>query len=360
MELTRPGRRRLLPGQVRGLGHELVGLHQRQLGEAAEVGLEAPDALLGVHHRVAVAVGALQLHREAVRDHPVAGLPGVDARPRAQHDAREVRADDVVGQVVARGERRDAAVAAQEAERRQRLEDRRPHGVVVDRARHHGDDRLARAQLGRGDLVDVQALPRVLLRGGDAREHVDLVGVHGDAAVVVGHRDSGERIELLGLDRVEDLLHGVGLLPQRCVVSRTLLHSMVNGTTRRNRLGCDRGHRAGSVRESVNGLLTRGLHQLDEHAARVLRVHEVDARAGRAAARLAGRAGACPGPGARPRSPRCRPRGRPSAGCPGPLRSRNLPMAESGRSGASSWIAVMPPGRRRPPTAWLRAPPAPR
>src|SRR6478609_7185595 len=28
---------------------------------------------------------------------------------------------------------------------------------------------------------------------------------------------------------------------------------------------------------------------------------------------------------------------------PGPLRSRNLPMAESGRSGASSWIAVMPP-----------------
>src|SRR6478735_10155564 len=28
---------------------------------------------------------------------------------------------------------------------------------------------------------------------------------------------------------------------------------------------------------------------------------------------------------------------------PGPFRSRNLPIAESGRSGASSWIAVMPP-----------------
>ena len=256
--VDQPGRRGLLPGQVRGLGHQLVGLHQRQLGEAAEVGLEAPDALLGVHHRVAVAVGALQLHREAVRDHPVAGLPGVDARPGAQHDAGEVRPDDVVGQVVARGERRDAAVAAQEAERRQRLEDRRPHGVVVDRARHHRDERLARPELGRGDLVDVQALARVLLRGGDAREHVDLVGVHGDAAVVVGHRDSGERIELLGLDRVEDLLHGVGLPPRRCVVSRTLLHSMVNGTTRRNRLACDRGHRAGSVRESVNAALAAG------------------------------------------------------------------------------------------------------
>src|SRR3954463_15160950 len=33
---------------------------------------------------------------------------------------------------------------------------------------------------------------------------------------------------------------------------------------------------------------------------------------------------------------------------PGPLRSRNLPIAESGRSGASSWIAVMPPW---PPSA---------
>ena len=75
-----PGDGGLLPGQVVGLGHQLVGLDQGELGQAAEVGLEAPDPLLGVEHRVVVAVGALQLDRQAVRDHLVAGLPRV-SRP---------------------------------------------------------------------------------------------------------------------------------------------------------------------------------------------------------------------------------------------------------------------------------------
>ena len=102
----------LLPAEVLRLGHQLVGLDQRDLGEAAEVGLEAPDPLLGVEHRVVVAVGGLQLDRQAVRDDLVAGLPGVDAGAGAQHDARQVGADDVVRQVVALGERREPVRSA--------------------------------------------------------------------------------------------------------------------------------------------------------------------------------------------------------------------------------------------------------
>ena len=105
--VDQPGRGRLLPREVGGLGHQLVGLDQRELGEPAEVRLESPDPLLGVEHRVVVAVGRLQLDRQAVRDDLVAGLPGVHPRPGAEHDAGEVGADHVVGQVVPRGQRRE-------------------------------------------------------------------------------------------------------------------------------------------------------------------------------------------------------------------------------------------------------------
>ena len=77
-----PGGGGLLPGEVGGLGHQLVGLDQRDLGQAAEVGLEAPDPLLGIHHRVVVPVGALELDRQAVGDDLVARLPQVDAHAR--------------------------------------------------------------------------------------------------------------------------------------------------------------------------------------------------------------------------------------------------------------------------------------
>ena len=106
VELTSPGTAASSHVRWAGLGMQLVGLDQRQLGEAAEVRLEAPDALLGVEHRVVVADRALQLDRQAVRDDLVAGLPGVDARPGAQHDAGQVRPDDVVGQVVPLGSER--------------------------------------------------------------------------------------------------------------------------------------------------------------------------------------------------------------------------------------------------------------
>ena len=65
---------------------QLIGLDQGDLGEAAEVGLETPDALFGVEHRVVVAEGALELDGEAVGDDLVAGLPGVHTWARPQHN----------------------------------------------------------------------------------------------------------------------------------------------------------------------------------------------------------------------------------------------------------------------------------
>ena len=84
----------------------------------------------------------------------------------------------MVGQVVPLGELRHPAVALEERERRHRLEDRGPHGVVVDRAGHDGDERLARGELGRGHLLDVQRAARVLVAGRHPGEHLDLVLVH--------------------------------------------------------------------------------------------------------------------------------------------------------------------------------------
>ena len=129
--------------------------------------------------------------------------------PGAQHDAGEVGADDVVRQVVPLGQRRRAAVPLEERERRDRLEDARPDGVVVDRRGHHGDQRLARPELGRGDLVEVQAASRVLVRGRQAVEHVGLVASHRDAAIRLRHRERREvlRRRVAGQDGVEDVLH---------------------------------------------------------------------------------------------------------------------------------------------------------
>src|SRR5205807_3486100 len=92
--------RRLLPAQVGGLGHDLVGLHHGEVGQAAEVGLETPDALVGSQHGVVVGRGVLVVDVVAVDDDPVAGLPVANGRAHADDNARGVRTDHVVGQVV--------------------------------------------------------------------------------------------------------------------------------------------------------------------------------------------------------------------------------------------------------------------
>jgi len=49
-------RRRLLPGEVFRLGHQLVRLDEAELGQATIVGLEPPDPLGRIEHRVVVPV----------------------------------------------------------------------------------------------------------------------------------------------------------------------------------------------------------------------------------------------------------------------------------------------------------------
>ena len=67
--------RGLFPREVRGLRHELVRLHDRDLGEPAEVRLEAPDALVRGHHRVVVRGRVLVVDVQTVRGDDVARLP---------------------------------------------------------------------------------------------------------------------------------------------------------------------------------------------------------------------------------------------------------------------------------------------
>ena len=83
--------RRLLPREVGRLGHQLVGLDDGEVGEAAEVGLEAPDPLVGGEHRVVVRRRVLVVDGVAVDRDPVAGLPVAHRRADAQHDARRRR-----------------------------------------------------------------------------------------------------------------------------------------------------------------------------------------------------------------------------------------------------------------------------
>ena len=92
--------RRLLPGEVRGLRHQLVGLHHGELAEAAVVGLVAPDALVGGEHRVVVRARVLVVDVVAVHGDRVAGLPDPHRRADPQHDAGGVAADDVERLVV--------------------------------------------------------------------------------------------------------------------------------------------------------------------------------------------------------------------------------------------------------------------
>ena len=189
-------------------GFELVGLDHREVGQAAEVRLEAPDPLVGGQHRVVVGRRVLVVDVVAVDRDPVARLPVPYGGARPQHDARGVAADDVVRQVVALAPHALPAEAVEVEEGRQRLEDRRPDGVEVDGAGHHRHHRLVGRQLGDRHLVDVDALLGILLLGEQPGEQLDVVLVDGRGAERLGQREflqlgSGGVVQ----DGVQDLLH---------------------------------------------------------------------------------------------------------------------------------------------------------
>jgi hypothetical protein len=143
-------------------------------------------------------------------DDLLAWLPRVHPGTGAQHHARHVRTDHVVRQVVPRGELGQLPVAAQEGERGHRREDGTPHGVVVDRARHHRDQGLAEAEFGDRHLLDVQRLTGIPVARVEAVEHVLFVPVQGNGPVGLRQRHRGEigglaaRVE----DHVKYLFHG--------------------------------------------------------------------------------------------------------------------------------------------------------
>src|SRR5438045_82713 len=102
-----------------------------------------------------------------------------------------------------------ATEALQEPERRQRLEDRRPHGVEVDRRRHHSDERLVRSKLRQRELLDVDRLAGVLVGRLEAGEHFLLVGL--DERAAHGLRDRQCRDLLAGGVAIKRALERAGI-----------------------------------------------------------------------------------------------------------------------------------------------------
>ena len=195
-----------------GLGHELVGLHDSEVGQAAEVGLEAPDALVARVHRVVMRGWVLVVDMVAMHGDPVAGLPVANGRTNAQHHARGVGANDVIIECVATAELALFAEAIEKAERWQRLEDAGPHGVEVDRAGHHGNDGFVGADLGPGHVANMQALAGILIGRGNAFEHAHVFAAHICGPIRVGQWDAAELGSgCTGLDGFKDLFHPLTL-----------------------------------------------------------------------------------------------------------------------------------------------------
>ena len=142
---------RLLPGQRRRLGQQLLGLDLAELRERAPGRLVAPDLLRRRGQRVeAVDLDVLVGGLVAVDDDLVAGLPARDALADLPDDARRVRAADVV-------------VLGVVAEDRDRLAERRPDVVEVHAGGHHAHDHLEGAGLGYLHLLQLEGLDRLAL-----------------------------------------------------------------------------------------------------------------------------------------------------------------------------------------------------
>jgi len=193
---------------MRGLWHQLVRLHHREVGEPAEVGLVAPDALVGAEHRVVVCARVLIVDVVAVDGHAVAGFPRAHRIADTQHHTGAVAADHVIRQVVALGPRTLAREPSERAERADRFENRAPHRVEIDAARHHRHKCLVGGDVGQRHLAQLEAAARVFVARGDAGEHLGVFLLEDRRAV--GDRQR-ERRELLAgsavVDGVSDQIH---------------------------------------------------------------------------------------------------------------------------------------------------------
>jgi hypothetical protein len=144
----------------------------------------------------------------AVHGHAIARLPVAHRVADLEHDTGGVRPDHVIRQRVARPPARLLAQPVEEQERRQRLEDRRPHRVEVDGARHHRDVRLVRRKFRRGHVFHVKGLAGVFVGRLESLEHGLLFPQHERTAVGLGDRQRSDFVTgRVRQDRVEDLLH---------------------------------------------------------------------------------------------------------------------------------------------------------
>ena len=199
---------RLFPCEMCRLGHQLIGLDDGEIGQATEVGLEAPDPLVRAEHRIIVGGRVLIVDVVAVHGHPVPGFPVSDCRAGAEHDTGSVGTNDLIRKCMAAAPLALLAETIEEAERRQRFEDAGPHRVEVDRARHHCDDGFVRRNCGKRHFADVQALARVLVGRRDAFEHRRVFAADEHCPIRLGQRQARNLFATrLSLDRFENLVH---------------------------------------------------------------------------------------------------------------------------------------------------------
>jgi hypothetical protein len=148
-----------LPGHVLGLGHALLGLDLGELGEAAPVGLVAPDPEGRGVHRVAAALtdGQVRGPLAAVHDDLVADLDVGDVLADLVDDAGGVAAADVEGLAAEVAAGVPLVAGADDIDRDAEAG---PDVVVVDPGRHDVDEHLVVGDVGDVDDLLLEGLHR--------------------------------------------------------------------------------------------------------------------------------------------------------------------------------------------------------
>ena len=188
--------RGLFPAEVGRLGHQLIGLHHRDVSQSTEVRFEAPDALVGSHHRVVVTRGVLVVEIVAVHRNLITDFPVTNGRANAHYDTRRVRTNDVIVEGVALTPDRLLTKTVQESEGGKWFENTGPNRVEVDRRGHDGDEDFVGCELGERHFTHLQTLAGVLVAAGHALEHVSVFAANKDGTCGGGHGKGGQRFRI--------------------------------------------------------------------------------------------------------------------------------------------------------------------